>query len=174
MRIRIAAFALIACLVADRAPAHTDTVLKRSADGSIQGLPAEYQPAAIEIGPAEPNELGRPVPRVVVRLSGVERVLEPCVAELFLRPKSPPMRVRASWNHDFTVLPPYLVVDLPSQTIEDEMFSGYTMLFDLRTAKILELRMVVATSGAPAEPGAPAFGASAHDVPVLDALCGSR
>jgi hypothetical protein len=174
MRARFAALALIGGLVAGGALAHTDRILERASDGSLKGLPKEYEPAAIEIGPAVNNVLGRPVPRVVVRLSGVENVVEPCVAELFLRSKTPAMRVSASWYHDFALLPPYVLVQLPSQTIEHEMFSGYSILFDLRTAKIIELRMQVATSGADTESGTPGFGASTRSLQAYEAICGER
>jgi len=165
MRIRAAALAMIVCLIAaGPSIAHQDTVLTLRSNGVLNGLPTQYQPAAIEIGPIKSDPTGRPVPRVVVRLSGVESILKPCVAELFLLPKDQSLRIHGSWYHDFSILPPYVVVDLPSQTIEDEWFSGYTVLFDLRTAKIIELHQVVVTPISK-------FGTISRRIPAYKALC---
>jgi hypothetical protein len=75
MKARLTALAPLACLVAAPSRAHEDRIIQRGADGPL---------------------VGRPAARVVARFAASEKVLEPCLASLFVLPKSESMRILAS------------------------------------------------------------------------------
>lgn len=127
--------------------AHQDVLFALEPDGSISGLPNEFQPAFLRVGPVDSTASGSPAPKVSIQLSGISRLLEPCVAQLFEIPAEEQMRLTGSWYHDAAILPPYLSVVLPTHTHSNSLFTGYSLLFDMRTTKLLQLYQVVTTPG---------------------------
>src|SRR5688572_7976485 len=91
--------------------AHQDTIVKVNADGRLDGLPAEYNPASLRVvfsqasDPAEP-----PISRLELKIGGKTVVVPQCVTGLALTRSMNGVRVVASWYHDTksSLLPPYL------------------------------------------------------------------
>jgi len=157
--------------------AHEDRIFEVGSDGSISGLPKDYLPASLLIGP--PQTGGRlgiypPFPKVTLVVSGVERQLPPCVAQLFRLPPGEKMALHGSWYHDLSLLPPYLVIDLPSHTYSGGWFTGYKLLFNLTTGELLELTQVVVTPGHGEKAGGLATGSTMREVPAYEAICAPR
>ncbi len=155
---------------------HEDRPFQVGSDGSISGLPEDYLPASLLIGPPREGKFGihPPPPTVTLVVSGVERQLAPCVAQLFRLPPGERLTLHGSWYHDLSRRPPYLAVDLPSHTYRGGWFTGYRLLFDLRTGEVLELNQVVVTPGHGEVTGGVAAGSTMREVPAYKAICSSR
>jgi hypothetical protein len=101
--------------------AHQDRIVHRADDGTLSGLPKPYQPARLELREGGAKLL----------LPGGSYDFPECLLDLFDLPKGQKLFLHASWYHDPGLLPPYLVIDFGE--------SGYTALFDLRHATLMEL-----------------------------------
>jgi hypothetical protein len=119
--------------------AHEDRILPISANGHLDSVPDEYGPASILV--RHPADTGHrsDLPQVTVQLNEREVRLPACLARLFQLPAGETMRVHGSWYHDLKQLPPYLVINLPRETVRPGWFSGYTLMFDMRNAHILKV-----------------------------------
>lgn len=131
---------LVAMLASQTGLAHVDTVLQVSDDGTLSGLPDEYEPAHVRvIWPVD--ETG--VPSVSIQFSGHAVDLPVCIARLFAIADNEEIRVSASWYHKITDdLPAYANVDLPQETSsywDQGAFSGHHLLFDLTDGRLLEI-----------------------------------
>lgn len=115
---------------------HQDTILHVSKGGEIEGLPQEYRPAYLKVVAEAPSQ----DPRVVLRLGNHVVDFPACISVLFHLPKGQRMRVSASWYHDPESLPFYLVIQLPQRRSEWGPISGWSVLIDLKTAELLEVK----------------------------------
>jgi hypothetical protein len=104
---------------------------------------------------------------IELTISGSTVVVPECVASLFSTRTMKDVRVSASWYHDTSIsgLPPYLSVKLYHPGNEAAPFRpGYWLLFNLSTARLLSVKVVV-----------PGTDNSAQLVPVdLAARCSAR
>ncbi len=160
MRIRVALiFAILACFAPKPALTHQDRIFNVSDDGTIEGLPDEYQPARVVVAPSADGVA------VELTLSGKALTLPSCLGNLFLLPPSENMSLSGSWYHSRSTLPPYLNVLLPQKSKEGDSFlyTGSSLLFNLETAELIEVRSweLVGT------------GAQGKDVP-LDSICSPK
>ena len=116
------------------AHAHQDTLFPISPDGTLLQVPDQYGPIVLEIGSD-----GDP-PVVGLRIGSRQIDLPPCIAALFSLPAGEAPRATGSWYHSRSTLPPYLNLQLPRQALESGYFSGYSLLFNLETAELIEIR----------------------------------
>ncbi|MDA8017681.1 MAG: hypothetical protein MPN21_09560 [Thermoanaerobaculia bacterium] len=140
---RVATLAICALVTVVDQPvvyAHQDRVLPLSPAGTVIGIPEEYGPVAVRvIGIGSVTE-PKSDPEGVVRIHGTVAELPGCAARLFLHPPDLRIRTTGSWHHDFAILPPYLNVIIPHREYEGSAFDGYSLIFDLRSAALLEIR----------------------------------
>jgi len=127
--------------------AHKDTLIRLQADGRLEGLPAEYSPAALRLAFSKNRELGGPVISSLELKIGSKTVTVPlCVTGLILTESLKDVLVSASWYHGNSpsMLPPHLNVTLYDPGNEDAKYrGGYTLLFNLSTAKLIEMDVVI-------------------------------
>lgn len=119
--------------------AHEDREFQISADGTLLGYPEEYGPAAVLVAYTGFNGQAAPA-TVTIRTGGHELRLPQCLSSLFVLPEGQEMRAHGSWYHRFDRLPPYLVVDLPTNSQDTWVFDGHTLLFNMRNAELIEAR----------------------------------
>src|SRR5438045_6030541 len=143
--LRLASLTLVATMsaaMAFHADAHSETIIAIATDGTMSGLPPEYQPAQLVIS----KSAGIKVPTVALTLSGKTVEFPACLAKLFAIPAGQRMGALASWYHEprgdeKQIPPPYLIVYLPHRTTGGpwNLVSGHSIMFDLRAAEISEL-----------------------------------
>ena len=125
--------AAVAALVASHAAAHMDYVFDLSWCGRIKGMPDEYRPARLKLRDR------KGVPAVKLVLSGNTVEFPDCLSRHFEIPKGEHMTLSGSWYHDPELLPPYLHILVPQKTYPDGFHDGFSMLFNLETAELIEL-----------------------------------
>jgi hypothetical protein len=135
--LKIACLALVsfACI------AHQDALLKVQADGRIDGLPPEYNPASLRIAFSQNDEPGwPPISGLALNLGGRSVVVPQCVTRLVLTRSMKDIQVVASWYHNTSVSPPYIEVALFDPGHEDlPTRPGYRLAFNLSTAKLFRM-----------------------------------
>jgi hypothetical protein len=135
---KILLFVAATLLMLPPASAHKDRHFPIAAGGTIEGIASKFGPASITVRPRAGT-----TPEVTLRLGRKINRLPPCIARYFDLPKRQRMRAHGSWWHRSSRLPPYLVIELPERRRPlDVWFTGYSMMFDLRTADLLRLQRV--------------------------------
>lgn len=114
---------------------HMDRVFTIGTDGTLKGLPSEYNPAYLKISRARKSG----VPDVVLRLGSKVLQIPPCIAKLFVLPKGEKVSASGSWYHTRLELPPYLHLSLPQRTHPSGFSDGYELLFNLQTAELISV-----------------------------------
>jgi hypothetical protein len=139
----------VCLLAAGNAIAHQDSVLSIAKNGNLAELPAQFQPASLNITFAKASDATVPVTSVVLKLGRKEIVLPACVTRLLASRNLGQVSVSASWYHDLAVLPPYLSLLFyePGYAKETWANSGIAMMFDLRSGKILSIRRQLVADG---------------------------
>jgi hypothetical protein len=137
----------ISILSAAGGEAHTDRLFPISATGTLLNFPHQYGPASVKVvrfgSKAEPDR----EPEVVVRIGTHTYELPLCLAHLFMQPPNMTIRAHGSWSHDFSLLPPYLAIDIPYREGDDFEWAGYQLLFDMTSATLIEVRKSEILSG---------------------------
>jgi hypothetical protein len=116
---------------AQPALAHKDRYIGVSPAGELSGLPKRFRPASVEI-------VRIPVLKVAVTIGRARLRLPGCVASRFSWPAAQDLIVGASWYHDTTVLPPYLIIRLPGSAESRQPKLG-SLMIHLGTAALLEV-----------------------------------
>ena len=113
---------------------HEDTMLTWMPDGSLQGIPEEYQPAALTI--VEP--VGTRPSRAVLSIGGLEVVLPDCIAEQLAGASRGQIRVAASWYHQSESLPHYIFVRFPVHPTP-RSFDSMSVFVSLKSVDIFKI-----------------------------------
>ena len=131
---------------ASESRAHQDLIIELGSDGTLKGLPAEYQPARLSV-PVSPDA------GLVVLQLGKKRLEFPdCLYVLFAKASRAHMRVSASWDHDVRLVPHYLAIRLPLGAPNAHGFyDGWSILVDLKKAEVLRVQAVFTTNGGRSE-----------------------
>lgn len=137
---------LVAALLvgaAASASAHDDAVLNLGADGSLQGLPANYAPArlALRFGSVDDE---RRLMALRLQLGQASVQVPTCILGLLHASSAEQLQLRASWTHDESVVPYYLAARFAEP---DDAGLTYTLLFNLHTARLMEVSLEIAGSG---------------------------
>lgn len=146
--------------------AHQDRVLKLQPDGSIEGLPEKYQPASLKIA-RDPSNL---TTGAVLTLGQGRYEFPDCLLGMFDLPDGLSIALHGSWYHERSTLPPYLVLDLPHEMKPKGWFNGFSYLFSLETAELLELDEFKVTMSS--EPNY--AGSRMSHVPAYSRYCGGE
>jgi hypothetical protein len=123
-------------LFAARAAAHQDAILTVRSDGSLEGLPKEYEPAVLTWSGS--------IPTLELRIGAHETVLPKCLTSKLLLERAE-ITVHASWYHDRSILPPYIVINIVHSMQKRGLFSGYSLVFNLETGELIQLERTSAT-----------------------------
>lgn len=148
-------------LLCTASAAHQDRIFDLRSDGTISGVPDTYQPATLLI---TKDDLGS-IRTAVLRLKNGEYRFPGCLTHAFAGISMDKITLVGSWYHDLNSMPPYLSIKLmkaahPSGAI----FEGYSLLFNLQTAELLQVREHVWTR----DPD------RARTIPAFARLCGGK
>ncbi len=137
---RLAAlYALVILFAGGSATAHRDVIFPITPSGFLQRFPDEYGPASISIEASSGDQESVPE-EVVVRIGNHQIDLPLCIRKLFVLPPSEDVEAHGSWYHDFSLLPPYLVIDLPRKRNENFWFEGHSLLFNMANGTLVEVK----------------------------------
>jgi hypothetical protein len=120
-------------------------ILEIASDGTLSGLPSEYLPSAMRIQFSQPDPRARPVSSFELVL-GKQRVrLPPCVTAVLNTRQLKDVKVFASLRPEQTAVPPYMTVEFfdPNYKPKALFNPGYSLLFNLRTARLIEMEVLI-------------------------------
>jgi hypothetical protein len=143
---RIALALLFACLIASsNAFAHKDRILAIAQDGTLADIPSEFGPANLKVNFSAPMSDSPPITSMVLNL-GEKRIELPVCITGFLRSRSmDEVRAMGSWYHNEARLPYYLSLTFfdPGYSIKEWANPGFTLLFNLRTGKVIKMEVQI-------------------------------
>jgi hypothetical protein len=108
--------------------AHEDSLVDIGRDGLLNGLPGHYEPA----------KLVHNATVFRLRLGHNEVSLPLCLTSHLGLAQAKP-NAYASWYHERSILPPYLGVNLVHGERQQGFFNGFSLLFNLETASLIEV-----------------------------------
>jgi hypothetical protein len=138
------AITLALALAPSSAFAHEDRAIQIRPDGTLDGLAPAYAPARLRLAFAPVD--GEPrVSALALELHGRRVELPMCVLGLLNTERAADVQASASWEHDETILPPYLSLRFldPGQDPKAAATSAFSLLFDLRSAKLIEMQVEI-------------------------------
>ncbi|HEU4429046.1 MAG TPA: hypothetical protein VFT98_09850 [Myxococcota bacterium] len=168
---------LAASLLSQPSIAHQDRVFELLPNGAVVGIDPKYEPVSILVA-GDGGQM-----EVSVRIGTRRTDLPPCVARYFRLPTAQRIHLSGSWWHDFSLLPPYLQIELPQRVSELDVMDGISLLFNLQTGELIEIEKHEITGEGRGEisevvlPGSicsPAELKSLRPVPVPRAAFGDR
>jgi hypothetical protein len=144
MIIRIATFILL-LLLSSASHAHQDVEIQIMPDGKLLGLPKQYQPASLEVA-FSGNDRSRRPSSIVLSVGNRTTTVPRCVAQIINTTDNEQIGASASWYHTRSTLPPYLNVIFldPGQDTSSWPNSGFSLLFNLETSKLIRMEISVA------------------------------
>ena len=145
MNIRFVFAALLAIVACSEACAHQDRIIRLSGE-KLEGLPPKYQSASFSIKDR----------RIV--LGPVSVVVPDCIWKRFGTIKEADLSFQASWYHDPSILPPYIMVSIGKAPGK----LGYELLLNLDTLAVISFKKAMV------EPD----GTSYEEIPI-EASCAS-
>jgi hypothetical protein len=105
--------------------AHSDRVLAMHGSGQLSGLPEEFGPAELRVAFASDGG-GPKITSMQLRLGKARTLIPPCVCGILQSSSYADIRVKGSWYHE-----------------ESRWKPGFSMLFNLRTAKLIRMEIQV-------------------------------
>ena len=120
-------------------------VLEIASDGTLNGLPSEYLPSAMRIQFSPPGGGGRPVSSFELVLGKQRTRLPPCVTAVLNTRQVKHVKAFASLGREQTAVPPYMTVEFfdPNYKPNALFNPGYSLLFNLRTARLIEMEVLI-------------------------------
>jgi hypothetical protein len=135
------AFAL--ALIALPAIAHVDSIVQWNEDERLESLPSEFQPAKLHVTFAPREDRLKGVEAFALNIASHRVTLPQCVTSSIRVLSRDTVRVVASWYHDLSRNPPYILVELfeadPQSTSPKR---SHVLLFNLLTARLVEVQAV--------------------------------
>ena len=125
------------------AMAHDDAVLRLSADSSLQGLPPSYEPARLSMSFSAVDDERR-LTALRLQLGSASVQVPTCILGLVHANSAAQLQLTASWTHDESVVPYYLAARFAEP---DDTALAFTLLFNLHTARLMEVSVQIAGSG---------------------------
>ena len=125
MNLRVIFAAMLATFAIHSACAHQDRIIRLSGD-KFEGLPPKYQTASFSI---KDRRIG---------LGPVSVIVPECIWKRFGNVKEADLRFQASWYHDPSILPPYIMMSIgrtPGKT-------GYELLLNLDTLAVISFKKI--------------------------------
>lgn len=136
--------AMILTLASCACLAHQDTVVQIRKDGTMIGLPKQFQPCALNIEFKKSNS-ETPVESLVIVLSGHRIQFPPAVLRLLKSKNLKAVFASASWYYEERTLPFYMRVEFlePGFDVSCPDNPGIAMLFNLRTGKLMDMANIL-------------------------------
>lgn len=138
----LAVFTLAVCSVCY---AHQDRIVQIRGDGSLTAIPAEFGPSALHVTFSPTSAGGPPVSSIELALGKQKTRLPTCVTAVINTVRIDDIKASASWYHDETALPYYLNVEFldPGYNAKASSNPGYSLLFNLRTSRLMEMKVLI-------------------------------
>ena len=114
--------------------AHEDVALKLAADGTVQGLPAAYSPARLSLVFSAIGDEHR-ITSLRLQIGKQHVQLPACLLGLIRTQSAQDLALSASWDHDETVVPHYLQLQL----LDAGHPVRFALLFNLHTARVIDM-----------------------------------
>ena len=139
------ALLLVALFAYGLCHAHQDRIIAINAEGTLVGLPAEFAPARLHITFDVAADRRAPITSVELWLGKQNVRLPFCVTAVLMTDRLKDVKAYASWYHDEKTLPYYLNVEFhdPGYRASALYNSGFSLLFNLRTARLMEMKVNV-------------------------------
>lgn len=133
---------LVLALLSGSAHAHQDRILSVDQNGSIPEIPASFGRVSLGI-----SGLGSDSPTVTFGSGDRLNRLPSCVTRLIRAEKLDDVLVTGSWYHRESTLPYYISVKFyePSRNEARSYNSSLDILFNLRTAEVIQIKRFVAS-----------------------------
>ena len=124
--------------------AHQDSVIEIKTDGTLVGLPKQFQPSILKVLFTSQKNSKHPIESVSLTIGNKTIVLPKAVVDLLRSEKLGSISVAASWYHEASLLPPYMIIEFEdSKFLKDQKgISGYRMMFNLNTGKLFSLASI--------------------------------
>jgi hypothetical protein len=121
--------------------AHRDIRISWKEDGTLEELPAEFQPARLLVG-FKPTRSGlKEIDGIKLQIAGHETSLPRCIFASIRTPGRAAVRVLASWYHDTSILPPYVQIEFfDSDPDSQSAKQSRIFLFNLVTVRLREVQ----------------------------------
>jgi len=134
--------ALLLLAASSPCPAHEDQPIGLAPDGTLTGLPATYQPARLTLQFSIIDGEKR-LTSLRLKLGSAAVLLPTCLLGLIRTQQAAQLVLGASWQHDEAVVPHYL----SARFLDPENGApSFTLLFNLHTARVLDLSVDIARS----------------------------
>ncbi|MGA4321773.1 hypothetical protein [Ectopseudomonas hydrolytica] len=106
-------------------------------NGAIVGLPEQYRPATLEIE----FSTEATVEKIQIEVAKNKLTLPQCIMKLLKTSNASDISLSASWYHEASSLPHYINVNFydPGYNPKKWANSGYSILFNLANAKIIDM-----------------------------------
>lgn len=142
-RLRMERFACLLLLgFSSLASGHEDTMLRWDADGTLHGLPESYGPSRLDVTFAPLSDV--PVRSIRLSIGKHQSAVPECITELLDARSAEQVSVVASWYHDLSLLPPYLISRFEEAGHATKRASlSYSLMFNLSTATLHSATIVV-------------------------------
>ena len=124
---------------------HQDRIVELKTDGTLSAIPAAFGPAALRITFSQAKNGEPPVSSVELTLGARRIALPICVTGLLHAVRIQDVQASASWYHDEKSLPYYLSVQFfdPGYDRKASFNPGYSLLFNLRTARLMQMEVLI-------------------------------
>ena len=121
--------------------AHTDVSLAIAPNGDVSGLPEEYGTFNLLVDFSQSNDPS--IQSIVLAHGASEAILPSCITGLVQSNSMDDVELSASWYHDETTLPYYINLSLYDPNLDPSatQYPGYTLLFNLRTGKLMSMTL---------------------------------
>jgi hypothetical protein len=143
MRI-LRALTLCAVVASGVCNAHQDRIVEIGVDGTLVGIPAEFAPAKIQVA-FTGAATGARISSLDLILGNRRTHLPICVTGVINSARLEDVRAYASWYHEEKERPYYLNVEFldPGYKPASPHNPGYSLLFNLRTARLIQMTVLV-------------------------------
>jgi hypothetical protein len=170
---RISAALLFACLIASNSAfAHKDRILTIAPEGTMADVPSEFGPASLKIDFSASMGKSPPITSMVLTLGEKRIALPACITGLLRSRSMGEVTATGSWYHNEARLPYYLNLTFfdPGYSVNKWANSGYTLLFNLRTGKLIKMETQIVRDEGRTIQDVPVNLASRCTPAVLDAI----
>ncbi|WP_315798796.1 hypothetical protein [Bradyrhizobium sp. SZCCHNRI3043] len=134
---RIMVLVATVMLATTAALSHQDVILSLGTDGTIPGLPPDYQTTRLHLVFSNGN--AGALQGLSFLSSGRETRIQPCLLQLVAKGSRRQMFLTGSWYHDETIVPHYVQVEFrdPPSPQQAPGQTGVSFLFNLRDSTLL-------------------------------------
>ncbi len=125
--------------------AHQDRIIHIANDGSLSEIPKQFGPANLQVTFSPSPTDGPTVSSFELTLGTHKTKLPVCVTGLLTTVRLSDIQATASWYHEPALLPYYLNLTFfdPGYKKGETYNSGFTLLFNLNTARLIQMEALI-------------------------------